>query len=111
MRELHVHGTERSNATTGVDVTRNIAHDDRCVLTTDNALEPVIVEGRAERIEDMTGIRRFAAAVNAKYKTSYGIDFFDPAVNGAWRVRPAWAFALMESDFSGSPTRWRFDQD
>ena len=90
---------------------RNLAADDRCVLTTDNALEPVIVEGRAELVTELSMIRRFTAAVNAKYKTDYGLDFFDPAVNGCWLVRPTWAFALMESDFAGSPTRWRFDQD
>ena len=89
---------------------RNLAADDRCVLTTDNALEPVIVEGRAERVAEIERIRRFAAAVNAKYKTGYGVDFFADEANGCWLVRPTWAFALMESDFSGSPTRWRFDQ-
>jgi hypothetical protein len=38
----------------------------------------------------------------------YGPDFFDPAVNGCFRVRPQWAFALTEDDFGASPTRWRF---
>jgi hypothetical protein len=97
------------SASLGSRKARNIAHDDRCVLTTDNALEPVVVEGRAERVADMTLIRRFTAAVNARYGTDYGTDFFDPDVNGCWRVAPVWVFALAERDFSGSPTRWRFD--
>jgi len=88
---------------------RNLAADDRCVLTTDNALEPVVVEGRASLIGDRITILRFVEAVNAKYGTDYDLGFFDPAVNGCWRVPPTWVFGLVESDFTGSPTRWRFD--
>jgi PPOX class probable F420-dependent enzyme len=88
---------------------RNLAANDRCVLATDNPQEPVIVEGRAELVPDPPTIQRFADAVNAKYGTDYGLDFFEPEVNGCWRVRPVWAFGLAESDFTGTPTRWRFD--
>jgi PPOX class probable F420-dependent enzyme len=89
---------------------RNLAADPRCVLTTDNALEPVVVEGTATVVRDRDAIAGFAERVNAKYETSYGLDFFDPDVNGSYQVTPAWAFALTESDFEGSPTRWTFAQ-
>lgn len=87
---------------------RNLAADPRCVATTDNALEPVVVEGVAERVGDLDLIGRFLAASNAKYSVDYGLDFLDPAVNATFRVRPVWAFGLVEDDFGGSPTRWVF---
>jgi general stress protein 26 len=86
----------------------NLAADPRCVLTTDNALEPVVVEGTATRVGDRATIQTFVDQVNAKYDTRYGLDFFDPAVNACYRVAPTWVFALTEDDFQGSPTRWRF---
>ncbi len=46
--------------------------------------------------------------MNAKYDTDYSVDFYDPSVNGVFRVEPAWAFGVAEDDFSGSPTRWDF---
>jgi len=87
---------------------RNLAADARCVVTTDRAQEPVVVEGRAERVGDLEVIGRFLAASNAKYATDYGLDFLDPAVNATFRVRPSWVFGLVEADFGGSPTRWVF---
>ncbi len=88
---------------------RNLAADARCVVTTDDALEPVIAEGRAGIVTDQPDIAAFLAASNSKYDTDYGIDFLDPAVNATIRLRPAWVFGLDEADFIGSPTRWRFD--
>ena len=32
---------------------RNLERDPRCVLTTDDALEPVVLEGRVERVVDL----------------------------------------------------------
>ncbi len=43
-----------------------------------------------------------------EYETSYEPSFLDPEVNATFRLRPTWAFGLSESDFTGSPTRWRF---
>ena len=87
---------------------RNLAAQPACTLTTDDAQQPVVVEGEAERVTDPDRLRAFAAAIDAKYDTAYGVDFYDPAVNGVWRVAPAWAFGLVQDDFSGSPTRWTF---
>lgn len=90
---------------------RNLAANSACAITTDNAYEPVVIEGTAEVVQDSTGIGGFVTAINAKYKTDYSIDFFNPAENACFRVRPSWAFGLLESDFTGSPTRWVFVPD
>jgi PPOX class probable F420-dependent enzyme len=87
---------------------RNLAADPRCTVTTDDAHDPVVVEGVAGRVADSGELRAFADAVDAKYGTSYGVEFYDPAVNGVWRVPPAKAIGLRQDDFSGSPTRWTF---
>jgi hypothetical protein len=87
---------------------RNLAADRRCAITTDNALEPVVLEGTAAPVRDAGAIRGFAERLGAKYETDYGVDFFDPDVNGTYRVAPARVFGLLESDFLGSPTRWTF---
>jgi hypothetical protein len=89
---------------------RNLLADPRFVLTTDDALEPVVVEGRAERVTDLGAIAGMLDVLNRKYQTSYDLGFLDPALNACFRVRPTWAFGLVESDFSGSLTRWRFPE-
>jgi Pyridoxamine 5'-phosphate oxidase len=85
---------------------RNLRNDPRCAIATDNAWEPVVVEGTAEIATDHASIAAFLGQSNAKYETDYGIDFLDPAVNATVRVRPRWAFSLTEDDFTGSATRW-----
>jgi PPOX class probable F420-dependent enzyme len=85
---------------------RNLARDPRAVITTDNPLEPVVVEGRVERVSDPRAVRAFADAVNAKYETEFSVDFFTE--NACFRLRPDRAFGLTEADFTGSPTRWDF---
>jgi PPOX class probable F420-dependent enzyme len=87
---------------------RNLAANPGCAITTDNPYEPVVIEGRAELARDLAAIAAFVAETNRKYKTDYSVDFFDPGANACFLVRPSWAFGLMESDFTGSPTRWVF---
>jgi PPOX class probable F420-dependent enzyme len=87
---------------------RNLAGNPHCAITTDNADEPVVIEGTAVLIQDLEAIAGFVAATNRKYKTDYSVDFFNPSANACFRVRPTWAFGLTESDFTGSPTRWLF---
>ncbi len=84
-----------------------MAADPRCVLATEAAASPVVVEGTAEIVRDPESIAR-AIAINAKYETDYPVEFLDPAVNATIRVRPLLAFGLAEGDFTGSPTRWTF---
>ena len=87
---------------------RNLARDPRCSVATDDAFEPVVVEGVAERVSDRDLLHQFAQAVNIKYETDIADEFYDPDVNGCWRVPPRWVFSLTERNFTGSPTRWRF---
>ena len=87
---------------------RNLRRDPRCVVTADDALDPVVMDGVAEVVADMAAVESFLGVLNTKYATAYGLDFLDPAVNATLRVRPRSAFALLQRDFAGSPTRWTF---
>jgi hypothetical protein len=89
---------------------RHLAINPRCAATTDNPQEPVVIEGNGETVDEREAILRFVDAVNRKYQTEYGLDFFTQASNGCWRIVPTWAFGLLESDFTGSPTRWIFNR-
>lgn len=96
------------SAALGSRKSRNLLADPRCVATTDDPLEPVVVEGVAERVTETTALQSVLDLINPKYETSYALDFLDPTVNATFRIRPVWAFGLIERDFTGSPTRWRF---
>jgi general stress protein 26 len=87
---------------------KNLRADPRCSVATDNPLEPVVLEGTAEVVSDLDLIRMFLEHSNAKYRTSYSLDFLDPAVNATFKVQPSSLFSLAEGDFTGSPTRWTF---
>lgn len=68
-----------------------------------------MVEGVVELVVDRTAIAVFANLVDDKYSTDYGADFYDPAINSTFRLRPASVFGLTEDGFAGSPTRWSFE--
>jgi hypothetical protein len=87
---------------------RNLAGESRCTVSTEDALEPVVVTGKARRVGDRAALRRVLAAENAKYGTDYGVEMVDPASNSVFELRPEWVFALDASDFVGSPTRFVF---
>ncbi len=87
---------------------RNLAGDPRCVVMTEDAMDPVVLEGTAELITEPEALATILALENMKYETSYTIDLLDPSVNSVYRVRPLWAFGLRHDDFTGSPTRWSF---
>jgi PPOX class probable F420-dependent enzyme len=88
---------------------RNVEANPRCTIATDNAWEPVVIEGVAIVVTDPDALARFIRLENEKYDTDYGVDFLDPSVNATFRVGPSWVFSLTEDDFEGSPTRWSFD--
>jgi len=90
---------------------RNLGHEPRCSLSTENPLEPVVVHGRAQCVTEPDSLAAMLAAENAKYATSYGLDMVDPASNSVFALRPEWVFALDSSDFTGSPTRFTFPPD
>jgi hypothetical protein len=85
---------------------RNIAANPQVVITTDNPLQPVVVEGEADRVVDHEAIEQFTARVNQKYRTEIAVEFFTE--NACFRLEPHRVFSLDESDFTGSPTRWIF---
>ena len=87
---------------------RNVAAGSAVSVSTDDPYEPVVLEGPAEIVTDLDGIRTFLDSVNTKYKTTYGMDMLDPASSASIRVRPRKVFGMLEKDFSGSPTRWVF---
>jgi nitroimidazol reductase NimA-like FMN-containing flavoprotein (pyridoxamine 5'-phosphate oxidase superfamily) len=89
---------------------RNIAANPRCMVTTEDAQNPVVVEGTAELLADPKDIATLLALENAKYETAYTIESLDPAVNSCFLVKPRWAFGIMHGDFAGSPTRWDFER-
>lgn len=86
----------------------NLLCDPRCTVTTEDAGDPVIMEGTVEIVTDPAAIRRFLAHSNAKYQVAYEINFLDPAVNATVAVRPHRVFGMKQGDFTGSPTRWTF---
>jgi len=87
---------------------RNLSQEPRCTVSTDNPLEPVVVQGRARRVDDTDHLRTMLEAENAKYGTAYGMDMVDPAMNSVFALLPEWVFALDSRDFTGSPTRFTF---
>ena len=78
------------------------------MLATEDADNPVVVEGIAGLLTAPADLDTMLALENAKYSTDYGIEMLDPAVNSSFKVRPLWAFGLQAGDFTGSPTRWDF---
>jgi hypothetical protein len=86
-----------------------LAREPRCSVSTEDPLEPVVVQGRAQRITDPSALESMLATENAKYGTAYGMDMVDPASNSVFAVYPEWVFALDSHDFTGSPTRFVFD--
>lgn len=88
--------------------TRNLLADPRCVVTTDQARQPVVVEGQARLVTDRDKLAEVLAAENAKYSTAYGPELLDPDVNACFQIVPRWVFALADDDFTGSPTKWVF---
>ena len=85
---------------------RNLAVNAAVSITTDNAFEPVVVDGVAEVVSDRDAIAEFAEASDAKYDASYGVEFYASAENVCVRVRPRSVFALDSERFTETPTRW-----
>lgn len=87
---------------------RNLVTNARCVVTTEDAHNPVVVEGVAALVDDDDSLAKILAWENAKYETDYTMDMLDPKLNSCFRVTPVWAFGIAHDDFTGSPTRWEF---
>jgi pyridoxamine 5'-phosphate oxidase-like protein len=85
---------------------RNLRARPECTVTTDDARNPVVLDGVAEIRPDEPDRLLLLESMNAKYEVDYGLDFLDGVHALCLRVQPSSAFGLLEGDFSGSPTRW-----
>jgi hypothetical protein len=96
------------SSSAGSRKTRNLLADGRSTAATDDALNPVVLEGLAELRIGAAERQAYLDAMNAKYSVDYGLDFLDGVANVLFRVQPEKAFGMLHEDFSGSPTRWTF---
>jgi PPOX class probable F420-dependent enzyme len=88
---------------------RNLRRDPRCVVTTEDGQQPVVVEGRATVVTAPDRLQRLVDLENAKYGSSLDVAFLDPEVNATIRVDPEVVFGLDEEAFADTPTRWALD--
>jgi PPOX class probable F420-dependent enzyme len=86
----------------------NLRAEPHCVVTTEDASDPVIIEGTAAIVTDDKSIRRVLDLMNDKYHSDIEMSFLDPARNATIAVRPAKVIGMRHGDFTGSPTRWTF---
>jgi hypothetical protein len=89
--------------------TKNLAADSRCVVTTEDASDPVVIEGAAKIVTEPGLLRRVIDLMNDKYGTDIEVSFLEPDVNATFAVRPHRVFGMRHGDFTGSPTRWIFE--
>ena len=89
---------------------RNLAENQRCVVSTEKANEAVILEGVAEEVADVALRRKFLALYQRKY--AWDMSSFEEDIlslkEPIYAVRPAVAFGLDEKKFLEAATRWRF---
>lgn len=85
---------------------RNLRHNPAAVATTDDPIEPVVVEGDATLVEDRGLITAFAERADAKYASGYGVEFYADRAIACFRLDVRAAFGLTGDDFTGSPTKW-----
>ena len=81
---------------------RNLQHDPRCTLATEDAEEAVMVEGLAAPISASAAESYFVL-----YEAKYG---YRPPSGDGWVVTPRTAFGFIEhaEQFSRTATRWRW---
>jgi hypothetical protein len=85
---------------------KNLAWNPGCAITTDQAEEPVIMEGIAERVRGRAALLPMTRAYEKKYNWK-----MDPDGDGYFVVTPRVAFAFIEAsgEFASSATRYEFD--
>ena len=81
----------------------NLRADPRCVVTTDDPIKRVVVEGVAEVLRDLTAIEEMVSRVNEKYSSKVTLEFMDPDVNASTRpsVSARWVFSLNPGSAAG----------
>src|SRR5258708_12344383 len=75
---------------------KNLGENPRCVVATEDALNPVVVEGVAALLTKTDDLELLLPLENAKYETDYKIDILDPPVNPCLPLRPPSVSALKE---------------
>jgi PPOX class probable F420-dependent enzyme len=83
---------------------RNLRRNAHCIVCTERAAEPVIVEGVARTLQDRRLFARLARVYQAKYKPWK----LDTGMGPVYAVRPRTVFAVPEDRFPDATTRWRF---
>jgi PPOX class probable F420-dependent enzyme len=89
---------------------RNLLANPAAAATTDDARNPVVVEGEATLVGARDPIAAFAVRSDDKYGTRYGVDFFADPANACFRLDVARVFGLRGDDFTGSPTTWELSR-
>jgi nitroimidazol reductase NimA-like FMN-containing flavoprotein (pyridoxamine 5'-phosphate oxidase superfamily) len=84
---------------------RNLSTTPDIVVHREDAEEVVIVEGRAERLDDETADETLLERVDSAYEQKYDVRHGTPF----YAVRPDVVFAW--SDFPTDATRWEFESD
>ena len=92
---------------------RNLALNPRCVVSTEHANQPVILEGNARKVSDPALLRRVAEVYSKKYEwplesTADGVRDVHGNGGPVFAVQPGVVFAFNE-DLAGSATRWVFE--
>jgi nitroimidazol reductase NimA-like FMN-containing flavoprotein (pyridoxamine 5'-phosphate oxidase superfamily) len=85
---------------------RNLAANSRCVISTENSAEAVIVEGVAEIIpaaKEAAFVQKFIRLYKRKYNWK-----IDSSEGDIYAVRPRTVFGLWEAKFTEASTRWQF---
>ncbi len=85
---------------------RNLQSNPHCVLCTEKLEESLIVEGIAEQVP----VTFIPAPVAEAYQTKYAWKL-DPEMGPIYKIRPTVVFGFDENDFTGSSTRWTFDNN
>jgi nitroimidazol reductase NimA-like FMN-containing flavoprotein (pyridoxamine 5'-phosphate oxidase superfamily) len=87
----------------------NLESNPWAVVTTDDATEPVVIEGEALRVsneDESDKVTAYAASVNTKYETELPVEFF--LENATFRLTPDRVIGMTEKEFESSPTKWTF---
>ena len=87
---------------------RDLAADSHCTISTESALNQVVLQGMAELVTEWSVRMTALHGMNQKYNAEMPEEFFAVDKNAVFALRPVWAFGLMHDDFDGSPTRWTF---
>jgi Pyridoxamine 5'-phosphate oxidase len=90
--------------------TRNLDANPRCVISNEDAMEAVIVEGAAKRLRDVPRIRKFLAIYSKKYRFDMSgmADEMVSLREPVFIVRPQKVFGQPHDSFAQKATRWIF---